>query len=186
MWLAVYLDRRRAAQTRAQFDNTKTMPGQPVVAQRGLPLSKSKTISFEQWILDHRADGMWLHPSLGWHRSRAYGGGINSIDTLNLDKGTVVAKIPKSLILSRRTVTNSVFRDFVLPHLHEPPIVVLAIAYLHELTKKRESHFYPYLDSLPVPNVPWTWTAEERELLKGTEVESTEKQKWVLRCVGLT
>jgi hypothetical protein len=162
------------------------MAGQRVVPQPSVTPYASKPTFFEQWVIDHRETGLWLHPSLGWHRSLTYGRGISSIDTWNLEKGTVIAEIPKSLIFSRRTVSNSIFRDYVLPHLHEPPIVVLAIAYIHEVIMREESHFYPYLESLPVPNVPRTWTAEEQELLKGTEVESTEEQKWVFCQVGLT
>jgi hypothetical protein len=125
------------------------------------------------WLKARVKNGIYLHPSLSLLYNPEWKYGIGAATTISLEKGTVVARIPKDIILSPRTVTNQLLRE-VLAARELTGILGLTIAYIFEICKMEESHFGGYLATLTFPKVPRTWRNEEKEILKGTEVDYSD------------
>jgi hypothetical protein len=125
------------------------------------------------WLRERERDGIYLHPSLSLLYNPEWKYGIGAATTVALEKGTVVARIPKSLILSPRTVTNHLLRDILVAR-DMTGIVGLTIAYIFEVCRMEDSPFGGYLVTMTFPKVPRAWRREEKEILKGTEVDYSD------------
>jgi hypothetical protein len=136
------------------------------------------------WIIDSESGGIYLHPSLTIMYNPAWKYGIGAASTVGLQKDTVVARIPKSHILSIRTCTHDLLRH-VLGFVKFDGIVGLTLAYMYESTRKEQSHFAPYLAMFNLPDVPRIWRERERAYLVGTEVAYTDTYStvWSNSCI---
>jgi hypothetical protein len=123
----------------------------------------------QSWMHQHRFDGVWLHPNLNFARSEVFGGHVVAINPWCLKAGTVVARIPKNLCLTVRSLP-----DFIGNKLRDnediDPVVALTIAYMYERVKGKYSKWFKYLNSFTVPDVPRLWLDEEQAWLQGTEI----------------
>lgn len=125
---------------------------------------------FDNWLFSHKFDGLYLHSSLSPIHNPLWTYGLGAHTTRDLTAGTVVARIPKQCMLSVRTVSNDVLRDALQSEEDVQGIVGLTIAYIYENCKLEESPFHGYLTSFQFPDVPRFWRADEKLLLKGTEI----------------
>ena len=129
------------------------------------------------WIWEARDQhGLYIHPCLAFIHNRASGYGIASGTGTRLKEGTVVARIPKTCIMSPRT-THVPLRA-ILETVEWPAIVKLALVFLYEFWLKKASRFAGYNaifygkeGELVVPDVPRLWSNEDKTYLAGTEIE---------------
>jgi len=128
------------------------------------------------WIWDARDQyGLYIHPHLAFIHTHTGGYAVATASTKPLKEGTVVARIPKSCIMSPRT-THVPLRT-VLGTVDWPPVVKLALVFLYEFWLKKASRFAGYnmlfddgKDGLVVPDVPRLWSQEDKAYLAGTEI----------------
>jgi hypothetical protein len=130
---------------------------------------------FRRWIAERKTKGIFFHPSLAWISSaKMFGHGVGAFTTINLKAGTTILKVPKTLILSVRTVSNQTVRS-ILSGENFRNVIGLAIAYLHETCKGEESPFFGYLSCFTLPDVPRLWPDEDKLLLRGTQIQCDKK-----------
>ena len=117
--------------------------------------------AFIAWLT---ANGFSWHPTLELRPHSVFSTGAG------LPKGLEVCRLPKASMLTTRTSAAA-------PALAAAGLrgaVGLAVALLHERSLGEKSHWAPYLATLPVREpLPVSWTAEQLELLKGTELEAS-------------
>ena len=129
------------------------------------------------WIWEARDQhGLYIHPYLAFIHNSNSGYGIASATGTRLKEGTVVARIPKTCVMSPRT-THVPLRA-VLATVDWPAIVKLALVFLYEFWLKKASRFAGYNaifygkeGELVVPDVPRLWSNEDKTYLAGTEIE---------------
>jgi hypothetical protein len=142
------------------------------------------------WIWDARDQyGLYIHPSLAFIHNKTSGYAVATATTKPLKKGTVVARIPKSCIMSPRT-THVPLRA-VLETVDWPAIVKLALVFLYEFWLKKASRFAGYNmlfcdedGGLVVPDVPRLWSQENRAYLAGTEIADRNGDSDVRHLLG--
>jgi hypothetical protein len=128
------------------------------------------------WIWDTGDQcGLYIHPHLAFIHNRESGYAIATVVATRLKQGTVVARIPKTCIMSPRT-THVPLRA-ILETVDWPAIVKLALVFLYEFWLNKASRFAGYNmifygedGGLVVPDVPRLWTKEEKVYLGGTEI----------------
>ena len=122
-----------------------------------------KQTLFLEWL--NAEEDVYIHPSLSFQENKNRSGS-RIITSSTIPKDTIVMKIPKSSLLSRRNTAISNLLD------DEPEMVALVVTYLWELSQGSESPWSTYLNTVPssVP-VSKLWTAEEQRMLLGTEVD---------------
>jgi len=126
---------------------------------------------FNEWLFNRKYEGFYLHPSLAFmYLPKIEGYGVGIWAPLDLSEGEVVAKIPKSWILSVRTVSNEELKIALVKH-YFVNMIGLTIAYIYESGRKNQSPFYGYLTCFSVPDVPRLWSDHERALLEGTDID---------------
>ena len=74
-------------------------------------------------------------------------------------------------MLSVRTVSSKALEEAIQAE-KLTGVEGLAIAYIYESCKEKQSFFYGYLSTFTVPDVPMLWRDEEKLLLRGTEIEA--------------
>ena len=129
------------------------------------------------WIWEARDQhGLYIHPFLAFIHNGTSGYGIASATGTRLKEGSVVARIPKTCIMSPRT--TYVPLRAVLTTVDWPAIVKLALVFLYEFWLKKASRFAGYNaifcgkeGELVVPDVPRLWKHEDKVYLAGTEIE---------------
>jgi hypothetical protein len=142
------------------------------------------------WIWDARDQyGLYIHPSLAFIHNETSGYAVATATTKLLKKGTVVARIPKSCIMSPRT-THVPLRA-VLETVDWPAIVKLALVFLYEFRLKKASRFAGYNmlfcdedGGLVVPDVPRLWSHEDKTYLGGTEIADRNGNSDVCHLLG--
>ena len=138
---------------------------------------------FNKWVEQHRFHGLQLHSSLAFMHNDQWKYGVGAHFTGHtLPKGTVVARIPKSFILSIRTVSSRKLRT-ALDLDNMTGIVGLTIAYLYESSMRENSPFHGYLSCFSFPDVPRLWGDNEKRLLKSTEIERSGGLSTVCRLL---
>ncbi|KAK5577534.1 hypothetical protein RB653_002477 [Dictyostelium firmibasis] len=92
--------------------------------------------------------------------------GVISLKELKVDD--VIAKIPKSIILSIHTCSiSNILEKYKIEN-----NIGTSIALIHEATLGEQSKWYGYISSLPRKvDVPILWDSKSRKLLKGTSIE---------------
>ncbi|KAN0015470.1 hypothetical protein ACTFIU_008203 [Dictyostelium citrinum] len=92
--------------------------------------------------------------------------GVISLKELKVDD--IVAKIPKSIILSIHTSSiSNILEKYKIEN-----NIGTSIALIHEASLGEQSKWYGYISSLPRKvDVPILWDSESRKLLKGTAIE---------------
>ncbi|KAM9964982.1 hypothetical protein ACTFIW_004779 [Dictyostelium discoideum] len=92
--------------------------------------------------------------------------GVISLKELKVDD--IVAKIPKSIILSIHTSSiSNILEKYKIEN-----NIGTSIALIHEASLGEKSKWYGYISSLPRKvDVPILWDSESRKLLKGTAIE---------------
>ena len=129
--------------------------------------------SLWMYINHNRHKGLKLHPSLTFMFNKKWRYGVGAFTTVNLVANTVVAQIPKSCILSVRTVSNPMLRD-LLQSRNLGGLVGLTIAYIYESCQGKSSPFYDYISCFTYPDIPKLWKSDEKALLKGTDLEASD------------
>jgi hypothetical protein len=175
---------RHGSEQRGQEEvsvNCVSVPwGDGVVGNQGSFCASQGDGSFERWL---HATGAWWDEKLVEIRSpwRAYspddnvpsflrdGWGLMSRDK-KIKKGTVICRVPKEA--SFRGDEGKSCTEEQDTQLH------LAIRLLREKRKGCSSDFWPKIATLPsrVP-VCWAWAQNEREWLKGSELEFVVRRK---------
>lgn len=138
-------------------------PHQPVIdpARRG----------FIQWITDNFKKGLWMHNSLCWLYNEQWDFGLGAPHTSGLTEETIIVKVPKSLILTPRSVSHPELRKILMESMHLDAMCKLALAYIFESCMREDSPFFHYLSYITFPDVPRLWKDDELEMLRGTEFE---------------
>lgn len=140
--------------------------------------------SLIEWASSH---GATLHPSLEVARDERSGAGFRVKQGAALSAGDPVATCPMPLSLSYLNALPSppapFHKDASSPPFPEaflrsaPPHVVGRFFLVQQYLRGQESHWWPYIRSLPQPDdsASWTlppfWEEDDRELLEGTNLE---------------
>lgn len=140
--------------------------------------------SLIEWASSH---GAALHPSLELARDEHTGAGFRVKQGANIPAGDSVVSCSMPLTLSYLNALPSppapFHKDASSPRFPEaflrsaPPHVVGRFFLVQQYLRGQESHWWPYISSLPQPDDPesWTlppfWEEDDRELLDGTNLE---------------
>lgn len=135
------------------------------------------------WATSH---GATLHPSLEIARDDRSGAGFRVKQGASIAPGDPLATCPMPLTLSYLNALPSPPSPFhhdpsaplPAPFLQSaPPHVVGRVFLVQQFLRGRDSHWWPYIRSLPQPEdvASWTlppfWEEDDRELLEGTNLE---------------
>ena len=133
---------------------------------------------FEAWLDERKYAGIYVHPGITFAIHPDFGFFVASFNPTGLDEGTVVARIPKTYVMSTRTVSNPAMTEAILSADFNR-LIRLTVAFMYELSLQEDSGFFGYFQSINIPDVPRLWSDEDRRLLEGTEIYSIQQQELV-------
>lgn len=119
-------------------------------------------------LIDYcRNQGGLIHSSLGIKPDGNGGFGIFATD--EIARNEIIVKIPSAALLDFR---NSDIMQLILDDDSLDRMIRLVITYIYEKSRGTSSRFYEMIKWIPdMEQVPRLWDIEERNLLRGTEVE---------------
>jgi hypothetical protein len=139
---------------------------------------------FREWVEQHLEHGMFVHPNVMPVIIPGFGNGVVALTDQVIKDGSIISQTPKRCILSPRNVSRPELARILASDECEDqdytPIVKLTLAYLYECCQGENSPWHGYLTSLCVPDCPYFWEPDERELLVGTQTYAEHVQNIVI------
>ncbi len=165
--------------------NSEVLPS-PLVAYN----DEVKYSLFRPWIEEHLSHGMFIHPNVMPVIIPQFGYAICSLTEEVIKEGSIITQTPKRCILSPRNVSSPELAQILVSDEYaekeNTPLVKLTLAYIYECCQDKNSPWYGYLTSLCVPDSPFFWEPEERELLLGTQAYEEFDKNIVFPSLRLT
>ena len=119
---------------------------------------------FKSWLLENGSN----FAKVDWPSSKTTSGirGAVALDTIETDEFMI--EIPAKLMISPPNAFDSDIGEYLLKSkdiLYDSDLVVVVFL-MHELSKGKNSFYYPYINILPKPATVADWTDEELKTLQ--------------------